>query len=405
MKKKRILMIAPQSFPVTGAEAIVNIKLLRALSNSNLFEIDLVSKRDKWSNYKSAELEELGVNLNSLNIVEVDNVINFRTIMQHLMCFLYFGVVFKGSHWAYKALNIVTNLVENNDYDYVLTKNSPSLLLGYYIKNKYGLKWVATWNDPYPEIFYPQPYGKGLNAKTNLVVRKLIKIMQKHVDIHIFPSNRIKNYMQNYLKVEESKIIVSPHVVLNNQVINKKCNCDKLRIIHSGNLKNPRNPHSFLSAFCKFLKYNPDAKIEMTILGVFDDDINKFIIENKLDKHISILKSVSYYESLQELANHHIALIIEANCNEGIFLPTKVSDFMQSGIPIYAIGPNIGVLNDLFAKDYIHYFSPVDDEIKIYNTISSIYSDFIETEGEFTNSPIPASFTEESVVNQYFTIG
>lgn len=43
---KRILFIAPASFPVTGAENIVNIKLLQALSKSGDFEIDLVSKNN-----------------------------------------------------------------------------------------------------------------------------------------------------------------------------------------------------------------------------------------------------------------------------------------------------------------------------------------------------------------------
>ena len=42
---KKILMIAPASYPVNGAEAIVNIKLLKALSDSGEFEIDLISKK------------------------------------------------------------------------------------------------------------------------------------------------------------------------------------------------------------------------------------------------------------------------------------------------------------------------------------------------------------------------
>ena len=44
---KKILMIAPASYPVNGAEAIVNIKLLKALSDSGKFEIDLISKKNK----------------------------------------------------------------------------------------------------------------------------------------------------------------------------------------------------------------------------------------------------------------------------------------------------------------------------------------------------------------------
>ena len=79
--KKKILVIAPQSYPVTGAEAIVNTKMLQAMARSGAFEVDLVSKKDKWQNYESEALEELGLGLNSLNIIEVDNQINFRVIL------------------------------------------------------------------------------------------------------------------------------------------------------------------------------------------------------------------------------------------------------------------------------------------------------------------------------------
>lgn len=44
LKGKRILFIAPESFPVNGAEAIVNIKQLEILSNAGCV-IDVVSKK------------------------------------------------------------------------------------------------------------------------------------------------------------------------------------------------------------------------------------------------------------------------------------------------------------------------------------------------------------------------
>ena len=47
----------------------------------------------------------------------------------------------------------------------MITKNYPSELLGYYLKKKYNIKWVATWNDPFPHEKYPHPYGNGPMAK------------------------------------------------------------------------------------------------------------------------------------------------------------------------------------------------------------------------------------------------
>lgn len=149
----------------------------------------------------------------------------------------YFGVTFKGAHWAVKALPVVKKLFSQNKYDYVLTKDSPSLLLGYYLRKKKGLKWVATWNDPYPESKYPKPYGKGWQCRNSFSDSRLIKMMKNWVDIHIFPSNRIQTYMNHYLCLSSDKMIVVPHVVLDQKQTLSTPSCDILKIIHYGNLK------------------------------------------------------------------------------------------------------------------------------------------------------------------------
>lgn len=400
---KKVLLIAPSSYPVNGAEAIVNVKLLRALTKSGKFEIDLVSKRHKWANYKSEELSKLGIKLRSLNIVEVDNKINLKTIWQHLLCFLRFGVLYKGSHWAVSALPIVKRLLKENEYDYVLTKDSPSLLLGCYAKRKENVKWVAKWNDPYPSNYYPYPYGKGWDFKGTRTDRKLIRMMREYVDVHLFPSQRILNYMMRYLKLDVNKTIVSPHVALSNELKPLLCDDSKLRIIHSGNLKKPRDPKTFLTALARFAQSHTAAVIEVTILGVFDDEVNHYIKDLGLSDCIKIKEPVSYDKSLEELANHHVALIIEANCEEGIFMPTKVSDFVQCGKPVFAISPKQGVLNDLYNSNCITYFASVDDVDAIYNELVKLHNDFLEKKS-FVQSYIPLSFTEEEIINQYLSL-
>lgn len=399
---KKILMIAPASYPVNGAEAIVNIKLLKALSDSGKFEIDLISKKNKWENYASEPFENLGINLRSLNIVEVDNKINIKTIWQHLMSLILFGVVFKGCHWAVEALSIAKKLVVENKYDFIVTKNAPSLLLGYYLKKKYGVKWIATWNDPYPVAKYPSPYGKGADAKENHSDKALIKIMNNWVDYHLFPSDRLRTYMMKYLSVSIDKTKIIPHVVLpykegNELNLYKE---DILKILHSGNLQNPRNPETFFLALRRFIHNNPTLKIEVTIMGVYDKNTANYIKASSLDNVVKVIPSVSYNESLQILKDYHVALIIEADCEEGIFLPTKVSDFMQCGKPIFAVSPKKGVLKDLCNETYIGYFADVRNIDAIYEEISKLYNDFKDGKLE-DNIKIPEEYKSDDIVSQY----
>ncbi len=397
---KKILMIAPASFPINGAEHIVNIKLLQVLSNAN-FEIDLISKKNNWEHYPSMSLNSLGIKLKSVSIINVDNKFSIITLLQHILSYFKFGAAFKGSHWALKALPLAIQLIKKNNYDYILTKNGAAPLIGFYLKKKYGLKWIATWNDPYPNIKYPQPYGKGVNAQVNFFSRKLLTDICTLADIHIFPSERLRNYMLQYLPIPKNKTEIVPHVA--NKVDESYplgIESKTLKMIHSGNLKSPRDPSPFLLALKSFIVDLKDPKILVTFVGVSDSGFQKKIVDLALDEYVEILDAVDYYESINLLSKYHCAVIIEAPCEEGIFLPTKVSDYQQIGIPVFSISPKIGVLNDLYNKNHISYFADCTNYSSIKNEIKRIFNDFNQNQ-TLKKGKINSEFLPENIIRKY----
>lgn len=397
--KRKILFIAPSSIPTYGAEAIVNRKLLTALTESDKFEIDLISQKVKYRHYP---FENSDCSIKSIHVIENDLSITPRLIWEHILAFFQFGITFKAIHWAIKALPIAEKLIKNNNYDYILTKDSPSFVLGNYLKKKYGIKWVATWNDPYPGVKYPMPYGQGNIAKGSIFDRMCVNVMKK-ADIHIFPSERLKKYMQKYLNVHNEKTIIIPHVILETDVTNKLDN-QKLRILHSGTLQHPRNPRTFLEAFSKFKKQYPNSMIEVDILGIMEKEDVALIDKLNLQNDVRFLPPVTYSESLSMLAYYQIALIIEADCEEGIFLPTKVTDFIQYRKPIFSVSPKKGVLNDLYTEGYVKYFADVRNVDDIYHALVSIYNDFMSNNIEEKGEKADSAFSEKTIVNQYYNL-
>ena len=392
---KKILIIAPASFPVTGAESIVNIKLLRALSESGGFLIDLVSKNYKSIDYPSDSLDKYGVKLNSLHTISVDNRITLKTIWQHIANYLFLGVVFKGCHWEYAAFPIIKKLLKENRYDYVLTKGEVALPLGFFAKKK-GFKWVATWNDPCPSSMYPPPYGYGVDFKGSYSDRKLITMMRK-ADCHIFPSERLAKYMQPIVLADSNKVFIIPHVVIISERHHSEG--ETLRLIHSGNLLPPRNSGTFLEGFRKFMIENNYPNVKFCILGNLTEKDKNLIYSYDLEKYVEYLAPVEYNSSLDMLNSFDIAVIIEADCAEGIYLPTKVSDFMQMQIPIFSISPKNGTLNDLYKSGNIPYYADVQDVENIASNINKIYSDF--KENQIKNNIIPGTFLPQSIIDQY----
>ena len=389
---KKILFIAPASIPIFGAEAIVNVKLLYALLDAG-YEIDLVSKKNKWADYPESDLS-ISDRLNSINTISVDNNITPCAIFQHIMSFFTFGTVYRGSHWAYKALQYIKRHIDVSKYDAVITKNGPSELIGYWLKKNKGLKWIATWNDPFPKNSYPVPYGIG-PVRQPWYMRKLIAIMRS-ADYSVIPSDRLYRYMDGYVHFYEERIRIIPHVALADVPCQKRQD-GEIKILVSGNNKSPRDPRPLIKAFSKVIA-SAKIKAKLVFVGGLDDDVDILIRDLHVENYIKILPAVSYEDSMNMLRSYDLAILIEASCSEGIFLPTKIVDFMQVQIPVLAISPKIGVLNDLYNDKCIGYFANCSDQQSIEKELNKIFNDY---EGGLCVSRLPNNFRPESVVKVY----
>ena len=129
---------------------------------------------------------------------------------------------------------------------------------GIYLKKKYGVKWVANWNDPYPVCRFPKPYGKGPDAKLDIGYGRVYDKVKKMVDFHTFPSERLKEYMINSFKtVSSHNTMVIPHMAYSRLLPSNRVNHDKcLRIVSCGTVRHPRNPSLFIKALKNDLKHS-----------------------------------------------------------------------------------------------------------------------------------------------------
>ena len=141
-----------------------------------------------------------------------------------------------------------------------------------------------------------------------------------------------------------------------------------------------RDPKTLLQGLKLFLRTRPDARIEFAFLGIFErakgDYFNNLIQEFRLTPYIKLLGRSEYIKSLEIAQKYDLCLLIEAVCEEGIFFPSKVIDYMQNNKPIFALSPSVGVINDMYRKQEIDYFADVTNPRQIADTLDQIYSDF-----------------------------
>lgn len=399
---KHILFIANSCLPVTGPENICNARQLAVLSQSMEFKIDLVTRHDNTTYYPKEDIEKYGIKLNSLNFVDVDNTINIKTIWQHFRAWLKFGVVEAGYHWAFAALPLCEKLVKENKYDYIVSKNASSFLIAYYLQKKYGIKWIASWNDPFPAYLWIAPYGHGNSPENVKKCMQVVKIMRR-ADEYLYPNARLAKYVNSYVHADDRNIHIIPHVMTSEPPKKQKAISGPIKIIHPGQCNAPRHARSLLLALKELIEEKKLSKndISLTFMGKTNADEMKMIEEEPLKNVVNMREPVAYHQSLNVLAEYNIALIIEAACEEGIFLPTKVSDFMMAGMRMLAICPQVGVLHDLYEQGYISYYGDVTDVSSIKDALLKIVEDSQSPNWNEYTVKVPEIFTAEYIVNEF----
>lgn len=398
---KRILFLAPYCIPINSPEAICNAKIIKVLADAG-YCIDVISKNNNLAYSPDSQAGFFVQKVNSVRTFHLENKITFKTVIDHIKVFLKTGFVYRGAHWAYYAIVESEHLLASFKYDAVLSRSPASELAALYLSKKYGLRWIANWNDPYPDEKFPEPYGMGPNANLPFLRKMLIKQVALRASIHVFPAKRLKDYMAKYFRLNDSKTAVIPHVCIDvpDNTLHVVAKSDTLKIIHSGNVSSPRSPKFLFIALRRFLDRNPLAKVKVDFIGKQSDDFYKLVGECSLEKYINVLPPVDYLENLKLMSTYDVALLIEAPLEEGIFLPTKVGDYMQSKLPIWAISPRIGEMKDLFLDNDIEYFSDLNDAQHVYNSLKLVYSQF-NLNGSLPRRSYPEKYSAASVLKKY----
>jgi hypothetical protein len=86
---------------------------------------------------------------------------------------------------------------------------------------------------------------------------------------------------------------------------------------------------------------------------------------------------IDYEDSLKYIQSAIACLLVEGDMSEGIFLPSKLVDYISARKPVLALSPRVGVIADLASQGGI---TRVDagDARGIRDAIRGLYGDFLK---------------------------
>ena len=403
----RVLMLAPYYYPATGAEAIVTSKLAVALLEAG-WQVTVLTDSEAGRFYPATNLERFKVLEACTHDVRVwrPGGIAKRT---GWMPITRSASHLRGLAWSLRAAVRARGLLRQQKFDVLLSRSMPQYghLAALMLANKRLAPWVASWSDPIPPEKAPPPYGRGAQGHANWLSMRYCRAVATHADWHVFPSERLRRYVTSYLPACRFKSSAIPHVALDGLVVPGRPSADSFVVCHAGGGLAWQAPDVLLEAFARFARtVGPQGRVHLRFIGARREQILSARWNGTLGHLLSFEEAKPYQETLRECASASVLLVLEADCAEGIFLPSKFVDYAQAGRPILAVSPLAGTLADLlrsYGGGVAADCSSVDAvELALLKLYAHWQSGTLEA--AFEPSALRAQFSAAAVVEAYNSV-
>jgi glycosyltransferase involved in cell wall biosynthesis len=356
--KPRVLMIAPvfYPYPPIWPEGIVNANLATAMKRAG-WKIDVIvaGYRGGTDRYPSdaAERTELADNVHIVKIGKQVKTHTSKRLKNLIRGFLLTGRLLRQLDWGLSVLKIAEKLNRQVHYDAILSRAIPDYahFAALLVHQRTRIPWIANWNDPVPNHKFPPPYGQGPDSRLTPKLQKWYDCVCNRCTWHTFPSERLRSYMCSYLPGN----IISKSSVIHHVAIGKHDFAiprhNNFSMCYAGSVLPPRDVDVFFEGIKRFKQsLNTDEPFYVRFLVDKPERVSNCARSKGIEDVIVIEPAVPYSQMPELLSQSDVLVIIEAPLKEGIFMASKIVDYVQIGRPILSLSPKIGTNADLLTK-------------------------------------------------------
>ena len=251
--------------------------------------------------------------------------------------------------WIKPSVSFLMDYLEGEDVHCVITTGPPHSLhlIGLRLKAKTGLKWIADFRDPWTTIGYHDklyllPFAK---RKHEFLERQVLTTAD-----HIIVTSDIT-------RVELASKTEKPVTVITNGfdvAINRETPEDNgFTMAHIGTLLTERNPVGLWQAIHDLIDENDAIKaaVKIDLFGTVSDAVRKDIARFGLQHHVQLHGYVDHAKAVEKQRASQVLLLLEIDSDETkAILPGKLFEYMASGRPIMAIGPEGSAVETLLSE-------------------------------------------------------
>ena len=278
--------------------------------------------------------------------------------------------------WVKPSVIYLQKYIEENNIDTIITTGPPHSvhLIGFHLKKKTKVNWIADFRDPWTTIGYQKSLKLSSFAASKH--KKLEREVLTYADEIIVTSKSTK--------AEFAEITKKPiHVITNGydvETVERQKVDAKFSISHIGSLLSERNPEILWQTLAELVVEIPSFKddFELKLIGTVSESVLQSIEENSLNSFLHNLGYVSHAEAIAAQRKSQVLLLLEIDSPATkAIIPGKLFEYMVSGRPILALGPEGADFADILKETNTGIFITYQERQKLKSTLIELYSQFL----------------------------
>ena len=373
----RIFCISPHFAPMRDSEAFCSAKFINALAESGAQITVIVYAKPATEIDRSEMWNSVAASVIRIPPVAQKNRFASLATALRYQTWLY-------ARWMDEAVQQAKRLHRDSPFDVVYSRSLPMFgqIAGYWCAKELDVPWIANLNDPWDFHQFPVGVSKEDLTTDSALSDFWMRRTLRSADLVTYPSQRLRDYQTNLSTISHRSQII-PHVgnapALQESPVNG--NSSNFRLVHAGKLGSNeltgRSTAALLDGLSLFLNGCVEARnqLRLTLVGAEDPVTQARVHQLGLEGIVEPVGLIDYQDSLKYIQSATACLLVEGGMSEGIFLPSKLVDYISARKPILALSPRVGVVADLASGGGI---TRVDagDAHGIRDAIRGLYEDF-----------------------------
>lgn len=241
--------------------------------------------------------------------------------------------------WINPVVKELTAYLKKHPVDAIITTGPPHSVnrIGYLLKKKLNLPWLADFQDPWTQVDYYQHFK--ISSWAHKRHRKMENQVFSHADLITTVSDSWKMDLQS-IGAKDVEVV---SLGFDPEDFNVETKLDEqFTLTHLGLLGQDRNPSTLIKVIKSICEENEDfaSKFKLQLVGKVNEDLQKEIADLNLSEQVIYKGQVNRDEALQIMQSSQLLLLLlNKAANVSGRIPGKVFEYLGAHRPILSLGP------------------------------------------------------------------